>query len=54
MFERMADLCRSLNPDDPKSNVTIKPCRSGLDFNNFLNYTFVRPFYQILYKLHIL
>ncbi len=54
MFNRMADLCSSLDPDAPKSSVTIKPCKSGLNPSNFLNYTFVRPFYQILYKLHIL
>lgn len=53
-FERMADLCRMLNPHAPKQSVTIKPCVSGLNLKNFLNYTFKRPFYQLLYKLHIL
>lgn len=53
-FERMADLCRMLDPKAPKQPVTIKPCVSGANLKNFLNYTFARPFYQLLYKLHIL
>ena len=52
MFEYVARLCDTLNPNAPKEAVTIQPCRSGLAPENFFNYTFKRNYYELLTKLH--
>lgn len=52
MFEYVARLCDTLNPDAPKRDVTIHPCRSGLAWDNFVNYTFKRNYYELLTKMH--
>ena len=52
MFEYTARLCDTLNPDAPKREVTLSPCRSGLNAENFLNYTFKRNYYELLTRLH--
>jgi len=54
MFEYVARLCDTLNPNAPKEAVTIQPCRSGLAPENFFNYTFKRNYYELLTKLHYL
>lgn len=52
MFELAARLCDQLNPDAPKQEVTIHPCQSGLDWQNFVNYTFRNNYYKLLTKCH--
>ena len=52
MFEYVARLCDTLNPEAKKQEVTIHPCRSGLTWENFVNYTFKRNYYELLTKLH--
>lgn len=54
MFEYVARLCDTLNPEAPKQEVTILPCRSGLALENFVNYTFKRNYYELRTKLHYL
>ena len=54
MFEYVARLCDTLNPDAPKQEVTIHPCHSGLTWENFCNYTFKRNYYELRTKLHYL
>ena len=48
MFEHVARVCDSLNPDAPKQEVTIKPCQSGRQWHNLRNYLFTRNYYQVL------
>lgn len=48
MFEYVARLCDTLDPSAPKQSVTINPCRSGLAWENFVNYTFKRNYYQLI------
>lgn len=52
MFEYTARLCDQLNPDAPKQQVFLQPCHSGLDWNNFINYTFKNNYYKFLTKYH--
>ncbi|MBR7017525.1 MAG: hypothetical protein IKH99_01615 [Prevotella sp.] len=52
MFEYVARLCDTLNPEAPKKEVTIHPCHSGLAWENFINYTFKRHYYETLTKIH--
>ncbi|MBQ7509698.1 MAG: hypothetical protein IJT53_02140 [Prevotella sp.] len=54
MFEYTARLCDQMNPDAPKQQVTIKPCRSGLDWHNFINYTFCQNYYKLRTKMHFM
>lgn len=54
MFEYVARLCDQMNPDAPKQQVTLQPCRSGLNWHNFVNYTFANNYYKVLTKLHFL
>lgn len=54
MFEYAAHLCDQLNPDLPKREVTIEPCRSGLCWQNFVNYTFKHNYYKLLTQCHYL
>lgn len=51
MFEVMADLCDSLNPELPKAEVTIRPCRTMTHWRNALNYIFTRNFYKLKLKI---
>ena len=52
MFEYAARLCDTLDADAPKQEVTILPCRSGMEPENFFNYNFKRHYYETLTKLH--
>lgn len=52
MFEYAARLCDTLDANAPKQAVTIKPCRSGFDPENFINYNFKRHYYEFLAKIH--
>lgn len=52
MFEYVARLCDTLNPNAPKREVTIRPCHSGLAWENFFNYTFKRNYYELLTRMH--
>lgn len=52
MFEYAARLCDQLNPDAPKQPVSIKPCHSGSDWHNLINYTFRFNYYKFLTKCH--
>ena len=52
MFEYVARLCDKMNPEAPKQQVSIHPCQSGLDVENFVNYTFRNPYYKMLTKIH--
>ena len=54
MFEYVARRCDQMNPDAPKQQVTLQPCRSGLNWHNFVNYTFANNYYKVLTKLHFL
>jgi hypothetical protein len=54
MFEYVARLCDQMNPAAKKQQVTIHPCRSGLDWENFVNYSFKQNYYKIRTKLHYL
>ena len=54
MFEYVARLCDSMNPDAPKQRVSIQPCHSGLDIENFLNYSVRNNYYKFLTKLHFM
>ena len=54
MFEYVAHLCDQLNPDAPKQQVTIHPCRSGQSWENLMNYTFMHNYYKLITKLHFL
>lgn len=54
MFEYVARLCDQLNPDAPKQQVTIHPCKSGASWENFLNYTFRHNYYKFITQLHYL
>ena len=54
MFEYVARLCDQMNPDAPKQQVTIQPCRSGMDWHNLLHYTFSQNYYKLQTKLHFL
>jgi hypothetical protein len=52
MFEYVAHLCDRLTPDAPKQQVTIRPCHSGLDWHNFVNYTLRQNYYKLRTQLH--
>ena len=54
MFEYVARLCDHMNPAAAKQQMTIHPCRSGLDWHNFVNYTFTNNYYKLLTKIHFL
>ena len=54
MFEYVARLCDQLNPNAPKQQVTIHPCKSGASWENFLNYTFCHNYYKFITQLHFL
>ena len=54
MFEYVAHLCDQLNPQAQKEHVVIEPCHSGMDWHNFINYTFRHNYYKALTKLHYL
>ena len=54
MFEYVARLCDTLNPNAPKQQVVIRPCRSGLDWHNMAHYAFSQNYYKLLTKLHFL
>ncbi len=52
MFEYTAHLCDTLDAQAPKEKVTILPCRTGTEPQNFINYNFKRHYYELLAKLH--
>ena len=54
MFEYVARLCDSLNPQAPKQTVSLHPCRSGLDWRNMLHYAVTQNYYKLTAKLHFL
>lgn len=54
MFEYVARLCDRMNPEATKRQVSICPCHSGLDWHNFVHYTFSHNYYKLLTKLHFL
>lgn len=54
MFEYVARLCDQMNPDAPKQEVSIQPCKSGAAWDNFVNYTFKHQYYKLLTQLHYL
>lgn len=54
MFEYVAHLCDQMNPDATKEQVTIHPCRSGMDWHNMMHYAFSQNYYKLLTKLHFL
>lgn len=54
MFEYAARLCDRLNPDAPKAEVSLHPCRSGLVWQNMLNYTLRNNYYKLLTQCHYL
>ena len=51
MFEYIASLCDTLNPDAPRENVTLKPCHSMHEIHNFWNYLVVRAYYKLKMRL---
>ena len=54
MFEYVARLCDQMNPDAPKQQVSIQPCRSGDDWHNLAHYAFSQNYYKLRTKLHFL
>lgn len=50
MFEYIAALCDTLNPDAPKKDVRLVPCRSTDDVHNLWNYTVARTYYNLKMK----
>ena len=54
MFEYVARLCDQMNPDVPKQQVSLQPCRSGADWRNMMHYTFSQNYYKLLTKLRYL
>ena len=54
MFEYVAHLCDQMNPDAPKQQVTIHPCRSGHSWENIYNYTIRHNYYKLITKIHYL
>ena len=51
MFEFIANLCDTLNPDAPKTPITLHPCHSMDDWHNVLNYTLKRNYFKLKQKL---
>ena len=51
MFEYVARLCDRLDPEAPKQDVCLMPCRSSDDPHNLLHYTFSRSYYKLKAKL---
>ena len=54
MFEYVARLCDMLDASATKQAVTIQPCHTGLEWENFYNYTFRYNYYKLKAKLHFL
>lgn len=52
MFEYMAALCDNLNPTAEKKEVTLHPCVSTLNWQNFVNYTFLRSYYKTEMRIY--
>ena len=52
MYEYIASLCDTLNPDAKKEDVEIQPCKSTLDVRNFVNYMFLRSYYKTEMKIY--
>lgn len=50
-FNYIASLCDKLNPLEPKTSFTIKPCKTMKNWHNFFNYTIGRNFYKSQYEL---
>jgi len=50
MFNYIASLCDTLNPDSPKQDITLIPCVTIGNWHNFYNYTFKRSYYKIKQK----
>lgn len=51
MFEYIASLCDTLNPNAEKQEVTLEPCHSSEDIHNFWNYTVMRGLFKLKMKL---
>lgn len=51
MFEYIASLCDTLNPDAPKQSVTLNPCHSMDDLHNVWNYTVMRGLFKLKMQL---
>ena len=52
MFEYIASLCDTLDPDAKKEDVEIQPCKSTLDVRNFVNYMFLRSYYKTEMRIY--
>lgn len=50
MFEYIAALCDTLNPDAPKESVTLRPCHSTDDWHNCWNYMVGRTYFNLKMK----
>lgn len=51
MFEYIASLCDTLNPEAPRKEVTLKPCHSMHEIHNFWNYLVVRAYYKLKMRI---
>ena len=51
MFDTIAAICDTLNPDAPKDEVTLQPCRSTDAWCNTWRYAVVRNYYKWSLKL---
>lgn len=51
MFDCIAALCDKMNTTLPKVQVTIKPCHTMLNWQNFYRYNFLRNYYKWKEKL---
>ncbi|MDO4496489.1 MAG: glycosyltransferase family 10, partial [Bacteroidales bacterium] len=51
MFDYIASLCDTLNPNLPKEQVVIKACKSSADWHNLWAYTIGRSYYKLKFKL---
>ncbi len=50
MFDYIAALCDTLDPNAPKEQVTLKACHSASDWHNLWQYTFGRTYYKMKFK----
>lgn len=51
MFDYIAKLCDTLDPEAQKEEVTLQPCRSSSDWHNLFQYLIGRSYYKIKFKL---
>ena len=51
IFEYVVRLCDRLDPNAPRQEVTLQPCRSSNDWHNLYNYTIGHNLFKLKMKL---